>query len=65
VGRPRPALDHTETGNRERPGLCGRLLSLDQCIVALIDHQPQMLFGVENFDRQTIINNAVSRRGAE
>ena len=42
----RPALDHTETGNRERLGLWGRLLSLDHCVLALIDHQPQMLFGV-------------------
>jgi hypothetical protein len=27
------------------------LLTSDNCIVALIDHQPQMLFGVANFDR--------------
>jgi nicotinamidase-related amidase len=26
----------------------------------LIDHQPQMLFGVSNFDRQGIINNVVA-----
>ena len=45
-GRQRPALDHTESGNRERPGLCGRLFSPDHCVVALIDHQPQMVFGV-------------------
>jgi hypothetical protein len=32
------------------------LLTPDNCVVALIDHQPQMLFGVSNFDRQTIIN---------
>ena len=35
------------------------LLTPDDCIVALIDHQPQMLFGVANFDRQTVINNTV------
>ena len=29
------------------------------CVVALIDHQPQMLFGVSNCDRQSIINNTV------
>ena len=29
----------------------------DNCVVAIIDLQPQMLFGVANFDRQTIINN--------
>jgi hypothetical protein len=27
-------------------------------VVAIIDLQPQMLFGVANFDRQTIINNS-------
>jgi nicotinamidase-related amidase len=28
--------------------------------VAFIDHQPQMLFGTANFDRQSIINNTVA-----
>ena len=28
-------------------------------MVAFIDYQPQMLFGVGNADRQTIVNNAV------
>jgi len=36
------------------------LLTPDNCVVALIDFQPQMLFGVANFDRQTIINNVVA-----
>src|SRR5712671_4441704 len=36
------------------------LLTPDNCVVALIDHQPQMLFGVGNFDRQSIINNTVA-----
>ena len=36
------------------------LLTPDNCVVALIDLQPQMLFGVANFDRQTIINNNVA-----
>src|SRR6476619_61954 len=36
------------------------LLNPDNCVVALIDNQPQMLFGVSNFDRQTIINNTVA-----
>lgn len=35
------------------------LLTPDNCVVAMIDLQPQMLFGVSNFDRQTIINNNV------
>jgi nicotinamidase-related amidase len=36
------------------------LLTPDNCVVALIDFQPQMLFGVANFDRQSIINNVVA-----
>src|ERR1700739_3582370 len=33
------------------------LLTPDNAGVAIIDLQPQMLFGVANFDRQSIINN--------
>jgi nicotinamidase-related amidase len=36
------------------------LLTPDNCVVALIDHQPQMLFGVSSFDRQSIVNNTVA-----
>jgi nicotinamidase-related amidase len=36
------------------------LLTPDNCVVAFIDLQPQMLFGVSNFDRQTIINNNIA-----
>jgi len=36
------------------------LLTPDNCVVALVDHQPQMLFGVSNFDRQLIINYTVA-----
>src|SRR5580658_8509385 len=44
-----------------RPKLSEKgLLTPDNCVVALIDHQPQMLFGVSNFDRQGIINNVVA-----
>jgi nicotinamidase-related amidase len=32
------------------------LLTPDNCVVTLIDLQPQMLFGVTNFDRQQVIN---------
>jgi nicotinamidase-related amidase len=35
------------------------LLTPDNCVVALIDHQPQMLFGITSIDRQTLINNVV------
>lgn len=33
------------------------LLTPDNCVVAMIDLQPQMLFGVASHDRQSIINN--------
>ena len=36
------------------------LLTPDNCVVALIDLQPQMLFGTANFDRQSIINSNVA-----
>jgi len=36
------------------------LLTPDNCVVTFIDFQPQMLFGVANFDRQAIINNVVA-----
>jgi nicotinamidase-related amidase len=36
------------------------LLTPDNCVLAIIDLQPQMLFGVANFDRQAIINNNVA-----
>jgi nicotinamidase-related amidase len=35
------------------------LLTPDNCVVAIIDLQPQMLFGVANFDRQSVINNNI------
>src|ERR1700739_1689111 len=33
------------------------LLTPDNCVITIIALQPQMLFGVTNFDRQSIINN--------
>jgi nicotinamidase-related amidase len=45
--------------SRAKPSEKG-LLTPDNCVVAIIDLQPQMLFGVANFDRQTIINNNVA-----
>jgi len=36
------------------------LLTQDNCVVALIDHQPQMLFGASYPDRQSIINYTVA-----
>ena len=50
-----------QAANRNRPKLSEKgLLTPDNCVVALIDHQPQMLFGVSNFERQGIINNVVA-----
>lgn len=46
------------SGTRNRPRLSEKgLLTPDNCVVAFIDLQPQMLFGVSNFDRQLVINN--------
>ncbi len=36
------------------------LLSPTNCAFALIDHQPQMFFGVQSGDRQSILDNAVA-----
>lgn len=35
------------------------LLTPENCAVVLIDYQPQMFFGVQSIDRQTLVNNAV------
>ena len=35
------------------------LLTPQNCALALIDYQPQMLFGVGNMDRQMLINNTL------
>jgi nicotinamidase-related amidase len=48
--------DNTGRAKRSEKGL----LTPDNCVVTLIDLQPQMLFGVANFDRQAIINNNVA-----
>ena len=37
----------------------GGLLTAENCAVTFIDHQPQMLFGVANIERQSLINNVV------
>src|SRR5437016_6762415 len=47
--------------NSGRPTLSEKgLLTPDNCVVTQIDLQPQMLFGVSNFDRQSVINNNVA-----
>ena len=35
------------------------LLTPENCTLILVDHQPQMFFGIESTSRQTIINNVV------
>src|SRR5689334_22802864 len=35
------------------------LLTPQNCALALIDHQPQMFFGVGSVDRELILNNVV------
>lgn len=46
------------TQGSNRPTLSEKgLLTPDNCVVAIIDLQPQMLFGVNDADRQAIINN--------
>lgn len=35
------------------------LLTPDNCVVAFIDYQPQMMFGVESHDRQAIVNGLI------
>src|SRR5712675_1517586 len=52
----RTMLQQSGRAKRSEKGL----LTPDNCVVAIIDLQPQMLFGVANFDRQTIINNNVA-----
>src|SRR5256885_12872815 len=50
-----------QSADRNRPKLSEKgLLTPANCVVTLIDLQPQMLFGVSNFDRQAVINNNVA-----
>jgi len=49
-------MGNNGTSKRSEKGL----LTPDNCVVALVDHQPQMLFGMSNFDRQAIINCTVA-----
>jgi nicotinamidase-related amidase len=52
----KPVSQNNGFGKRSEKGL----LTPDNCVVALIDYQPQMLFGTSNFDRQGIINTTVA-----
>jgi nicotinamidase-related amidase len=49
-------LEQASRAKRSEKGL----LTPDNCVVAMIDLQPQMLFGVSNFDRQSVINNNIA-----
>lgn len=35
------------------------LITPDNCVLGVIDYQPQMIFGVQSQDRQLLVNNAV------
>jgi nicotinamidase-related amidase len=48
----------SKSGPRKKRSEKG-LLTPDNCVVALVDLQPQMLFGVDGADRQSIINSNV------
>src|ERR1700722_9417461 len=52
-------MSYSSNGNRPKLSEKG-LFAPDNCVVALIDHQGQMLFGTSNFDRQGIINNTLA-----
>src|SRR6202021_1029252 len=52
-------MSYSSNGNGRKLSEKG-LLTPDNCVVALIDHQGEMLFGTSNFDRQGIINNTVA-----
>src|SRR3990172_4329164 len=41
------------------PNTDGGLITADNATVVFIDHQPQMIFGVANIERQQLINNVV------
>ena len=41
------------------PETDGGLLTKDNCAVAFIDLQPQMVFGVGNIERQSLVNNVL------
>ena len=41
------------------PAATEKLLTPDNCVIAFIDHQPQMSFAVESHDRQAIKNATV------
>src|SRR5947209_5220013 len=67
--RPRPSSFTSHTSDQEsimatnpsRPKLSEKgLLTPDNCVLTMIDLQPQMLFGVANFDRQDIINKNIA-----
>ena len=38
-------------------GASPRLLTPDNCMLLLIDHQPQMAFATRSIDGQTLVNN--------
>lgn len=58
-GRSAIAQQTTVAGSASAPAGATELLTPTNCALALIDFQPQMFFGVQSHDRQTIQNNVV------
>jgi nicotinamidase-related amidase len=57
TGKAKTKLKKHMPSQKNRPTLSEKgLLTPDNCVVTMIDLQPQMLFGVSNFDRQNVIN---------
>jgi hypothetical protein len=57
-------MSYSSNGNRPKLSEKG-LLTPDNCVVALIDHQGQMLFGTSNFDRQGILRMKFTSNNAK
>src|SRR5688572_19345781 len=59
----RPALvgagrdEYQENQNTTQMNQYHKLYTPEDSAIVFIDHQPQMLFGVANMDRSTLINN--------
>ena len=54
-------MGQQQSAHGTRPTLSEKgLLTPDNSVVALVDHQPQMLFCVSNIERQGLVNNVVA-----
>jgi nicotinamidase-related amidase len=61
TSKQKPIENKSMPNQKDRPERSEKgLLTPYNCVVAMIDLQPQMLFGVSNFDRESIINSNVA-----